>query len=161
MIQPDSYHLDSDSSHLTECRPRQTVGEAALELIFKGDQKQGVIDTQREMTKGYIDQLIICAKAGMKAYPDKKPFYICVQTRRERLLHNVIRNQFYHRMTRPLPTFDLALYHFDPADEQLRFVWCIPDKETVEIMSSPDYKPTKGEEQLHYFVKCFMASTLI
>ncbi len=144
-----------------DIEPHKTVGECALELMSKGDQKQGVIDTQREMTKGYIDELVKCACSGSRAYPGAKFFYICVQTRRERLLQNVVRNQFYHRMTRPAPAFDLALYYYDPKDEQLRFVWCIPDKETVEIMSDPTYIPAKGEEQLHYFVKCFVDGSLV
>lgn len=150
----------TDATSITS-EPRKTVGAAAVELMNKGDQKQGVIDTQREMTKGYIDELIKCAQNGARSYPDKKPFYICVQTRRERLLANVVRNQFYHRMTRPSPEYDLALYHYDPKEEQLRFVWCIPDKETVAEMSRPDYRPEHGEMQLYHFVKSFLGGTLI
>ncbi len=146
----------------TEMMPvRKTVGECAVELMSKGDQKQGVIDTQREMMKGYVNELIKCAQLGASCYGKQKIFYICVQTRRERLLQNVVRNQFYHRMTRPSPAYDLALYHYDPAVEQLRFVWCIPDKETVESMSTPGYLPTKDENQLFHFVKSFVAGTLI
>jgi hypothetical protein len=64
-------------------------------------------------------------------------------------------------MTRPAPAYDLALYHYDPAEEQLRFVWCIPDKETVEVMSSPGFIPKPEEQQLFQFVKQFVACTLI
>jgi len=140
---------------------RKTVGECALELKAKGDQKQGVIDTQREMTKGYIAELIKCAQRGALAYETNKPFYICVQSRRERLLENVIRNQFYHRLTRPAPAYDLALYHYDPKEEQLRFVWCIPDKQTVEEMSQPGFIPEREQQQLYHFVKGFLGCTLI
>ncbi len=139
---------------------KQTVGAAALELMAKGDQKQGVIDTQREMTKGYVDSLIVCAQKGANKHGKSQPFYVCVQTRRERLLTNVIRNQFYSRITRPLPAYDLALYWYNPKDEQLRFVWCIPDKETVERMSKPDFVVAKGEEQLEGFVLAFVAGVL-
>jgi hypothetical protein len=105
-----------------------TVGSEAVKLLQKGDQRQGVIDTQREMQKGYVDELIKCAKR----YDWTDPFYICVQTRRERLLPNVVRCQFYGRQTRPRPEYDLALYTYDPKAEQLRFEWIVPDKETVE-----------------------------
>lgn len=140
---------------------RKTVGECSLELKAKGDQRQGVIDTQREMMKGYVDELIKCAQNGARTYEKDKPFYVCVQTRRERLLENVIRNQFYHRLTRPAPAYDLALYHYEPKEEQLRFVWCIPDKQTVEEMSYPGFIPSRGEEQLFHFVKSFLGCTLI
>lgn len=138
-----------------------TVGAAAIDLMSKGDQHQSVLDTTHEMTKGYMDSLIECAKSGEKQYGRDKPFYICVQTRRERLLENVIRNQFYARQTRPIPTYDLALYHYTPKTEDLRFVWCIPDKETVADMSSNGFIPTKEEEQLYWFVNCFIAGTLV
>lgn len=141
--------------------PRKTVGAAALELMVLGDQRQGVIDTQREMQKGYINQLVICAKNGEIAYGKTAPYYICVQTRRERLLTNVIRNQFYHRLTRPIPQYDLALYHYDPRDENLQFVWCIPDRETVMEMSAPGFQPVTEQLQLYHFVKSFRDNTLI
>lgn len=142
-------------------QPRKTVGAASLELMAQGDQRQSVIDTQREMQKGYVDQLILCAQSGERAYGKTDNFYICVQTRRERLLPNVIRNQFYHRLTRPSPAYDLALYHYNPKDEDLRFVWCIPDKETIQAMSMPGYEPPPEHEQLYGFVRGFLAGTLI
>lgn len=141
--------------------PKKTLGAAALELMARGDDRQGVIDTQREMQKGYVDQLILCAQNGEIAYGKTNNFYVCVQTRRERLLTNVIRNQFYHRITRPTPQYDLALYHYNPKDEDLRFVWCIPDKETVEAMSEVGYIPPREHEQLYQFVRGFVDRTLI
>lgn len=149
------------ASHDVNPMQHKTVGACAVELMSKGDQRQGVIDTQREMTKGYIDELINCAQRGTKAYPDKEFFYVCVQTRRERLLENVIRNQFYHRMTRPFPQYDLALYHYDPKSEKLTFVWCIPDKQTVEEMCVPGFIPSRDDQQLYSFVRSFVAGTLI
>lgn len=140
---------------------RKTVGAAAVDLMSKGDQKQSLIDTQREMQKGYVDELVKCALSGAEVYGKSNPFYVCVQTRRERLLQNVIRNQFYHRQTRPSPTYDLALYHYEPKEEQLRFVWCIPDKQTCEEMMLPDFIPTKDQRQLWDFVRGFMMGTLI
>jgi hypothetical protein len=74
---------------------------------------------------------------------------------------NVIRNQFYHRLTRPAPTYDLALYHYDPKAEDLRFIWCIPDKETFKELSAPDYRPSPAEEQLCFFCRSLLAGTLV
>jgi len=140
---------------------KKTVGAAAVELMSRRDDNQGVIDTQREMTKGYIDELIKCALSGAMAYGKEKPFYVCVQTRRERLLTNVIRSQFYHRMTRPSPSYDLALYWYDPKSEDLRFVWNIPDRETVDEMSAPGYIPPMEQQQLYSFVMGFVQGRLV
>lgn len=147
--------------HECTCRKKQTVGEASYNLLSKGDERQSVVDTQREMQKGYIDQLIICAKRGEDAYGKEKPFYVCVQSRRERLLPNVIRSVFYHRITRPSPNYDLSLYWYNPKDEQLCFVWCIPDIETVEDMSHPEFIPSFDDKQLYGFVMAFLQGRLV
>lgn len=151
----------------------QTVGSAAIELASRGDQNQSVIETQKAMQKGYVDELIKAATSGKAQYPDEKRLYVCVQTRRERLLDNVIRNQFYVRRTRPIPQYDLALYYYDCQDEKLTFVWCIPDKETVDRFCGgwvlddgkkvwlPGDRPALGEEQLASFCRNFRAGTLV
>lgn len=140
---------------------RKTVGAAAVELQSKNRDAQGVIDTQREMMKGYQDELIKCAKAGEKLFGKENHFYLCVQTRRERLLFNVMRNQFYARQTRPAPAYDLALYHYDPQDELIRFIWCIPDNQTVDYLILHEDEIPMEERQLVDFCKGFKAGTLV
>lgn len=140
---------------------KQTVGQAAYDILSKPQAPQSVQDTNEEMLKKYVDSLIEAAMRGEKQFGREKPFYVCVQTRRERLLTNVIRNQFYSRQTRPTPQYDLALYYYDPRDEHLSFVWCIPDKETVGTMAAPCYRCPPGGEQLYEFVKSFVSGTLI
>ena len=139
---------------IEEVLDNKTVGEASVELLEKADQKQPVIDTSQEMLKGYIDNLIQCAKKYEKE-GWKDPFYICVQTRRERLLVNVVRNQFYARKTRPTPQYDLSVYYYDPKTEELRFEWCIPDKETVEMLILNETILPSDHQQLVYFCKKF------
>lgn len=139
---------------------RETVGTCAVKLMQKGDQKQPVIETQRAMQKNYFENLIECANRGLQQYGRTNPFYICVQTRRERLLPNVIRSQFYVRQTRPLPTYDLALFWYNPKEERLEFVWCIPDKESFnEILLSGGIDPEQRD--LYAFCKSFRDGTLI
>lgn len=123
-----------------------TVGAESIRLLSNPDTNQSVIDTQREMQKDYVDELIKCAKR----YTWTDPFYVCVQTRRERLLTNVIRCQFYGRMTRPTPQYDLACYYYDPKSEQLRFEWVVPDKETVDAVVS-DCSDLEIDPQLRRF----------
>lgn len=152
----------------------ETVGEAALRLAQNPDDHQTAIDTQREMQKGYFDELVKCAKRGEELHGKLSPFYVCVQTRRERLLQNVIRSQFYTRVTRPIPQYDMALYHYDPTSEALSFVWCVPDKETVDYFAGHWYTDHQGspvwvdravpyeeERQLASFCVAFRANTLV
>lgn len=139
-----------------------TVGQAALEAL-KDPYPQDVVETQREMLKGYIDELIKCAKRSEK-YPEFKGldhFYLCVQARRERLLTNVIRNIFYARVTRPAPTYDLSLYYYDVKSETIKFIWCIPDKETCELMLLHKHELPPDQWQLLDFVEKFTKGTLI
>ena len=141
---------------------RPTVGAAASALIMtQRDDKQSVIDTQREMFKGYFDQLVQAAQRGEQLHGNEHSFYVCVQTRRERLLTNVIRNQFYTRTTRPIPTFDLSLYHYDPKTEALHFVWCIPDPATVQYLLANAATLPQDHAALIGFCQSFTDGTLI
>lgn len=139
----------------------ETVGAASQRLAQLYDGHQPVVDTQKEMTKGYVNSLIDCARRGEEALGKENPFYVCVQLRKERTMSNVIRSQFYYRATRPSPSYDLSLYWYNPKEENLRFVWCIPDIETTQIMAHPAFVPEKDEEELSYFCRCFLKGTLI
>ena len=141
--------------------PVETIGAACQRLTEVYDGMQPVVDTQKEMTKGYVSSLISCARRGEQALGREKPFYVCVWLRRERHLNNTMRAQFFYRLTRPSPQYDLSLYWYDPKAEDLRFVWCIPDVETTHIMAHPGFLPEKDEEQLSWFCKCFVKGTLI
>lgn len=143
---------------MTIVEPRITVGQAAHNILSKPQHSQDVIETQREMLKGYHDQLIKCVEAN-KDWTD--PFYVCVQTRRERTMSNVVRNQFYARQTRPAPTYDLALYYYNPKVEQLSFVWCIPDHASVEYICANATTLPLDQADLIGFCKSFKAGTLI
>jgi hypothetical protein len=80
---------------------RKTVGALSQELL-KNPQEQSVIETQRKMQEDYLDELMQCAKRHEDIFGTEKPYYLCVQTKRERLLSNVIRSLFYARQTRPI-----------------------------------------------------------
>lgn len=154
--------------------PKETLGAAAMRVLKDYNPDQTVGETKDSMLSGYYDELIKCAKAGETLHGCDSHFYVCVQTKRERHLPNVIRNLFYSRKTRPIPDYDLALYYYEPKDEKLTFVWCIPDKNTVKHFTGyyeadeqghvrwvPPAVPTKDEEQLAYFCKLFIACSLV
>lgn len=138
----------------------KTVGELSLELL-KNPEEQSVVETQQEMLKNYVDELSDCAKRHESIFGTEKPYYLCVQSRRERLLTNVIRNQFYARRTRPIPQYDLALYYYEPKDEKITFIWSIPDRESVEYIIENASQLPPEQYQLLTFCKQFKANTLI
>lgn len=147
---------------LEDCKrkPTETVGEAAMRLMDKGDEKQAVLDTAQEMNKGYIDSLINAAKRGESLYGRSAPFYVCVISKKERLLPNVVRRYFYPRQSRPIPDYDLALYHYDPRDEKLSFVWVLPDKEkfwSYFIADKSGYIPMVPEDERDLYRFCSWA----
>lgn len=154
--------------------PKETAGASSLRALKDHNPDQTVIDTKRAMLKDYADELAVCAKRGEDKHGRTKHFYLCVQTRRERILTNLVRNQFYTRETRPSPAIDLALYFYEPKDEKITFIWCIPDRETTDRLGGhweytdqgnkvwiPPEAPLPGEEQLAGFCRSFVAGTLI
>ena len=139
---------------------RKTVGALSQELL-KNPQEQSVIETQRKMQEDYLDELMQCAKRHEDIFGTEKPYYICVQTKRERLLSNVIRSIFYARQTRPIPDYDLALYYYEPKDEKITFIWAIPDRESVEyIIENALYLPSDHADLIK-FCHQFKENTLI
>lgn len=135
----------------------QTVGQAAYEILRKDQSSQGVIDTQREMQKGYIDELVKCAKR----YDWGDPFYLCVITKKERLMPNVVRNYFFARQTRPTPDYNMALYKYDPKTECVTFEWVLPDPESVDIILENAHILPKEQKQLLDFCYRFRLGVLI
>lgn len=136
---------------------KRTVGQASLELSDKAKEKYDAVELQREMTKDYLNEIYKTAKSVNW----EDPFYICVQARKERLLENVVRNQFYARKTRPLPDFDLTCFSYDPKTEDLKYEWTIPDPDTcLWLLANEDELP-EDHQQLIYFIKQFSQGKLI
>jgi hypothetical protein len=135
----------------------QTVGAAAYEILRKGESSQGVVDTQREMQKGYLDELIKCAKR----HEWREPFYLCVITKKERIMQNVIRNYFFARQTRPAPDYNMALYKYDPIDECISFEWVLPDPESVDMILENAAQLPKEQNDLIDFCVKFRLGVLI
>lgn len=145
---------------------KQTFGKLALELQ-KDSYKQDVIETQRQMQKQYPEELFNCAKRHEDhVFSDgvigkDKPYYVLAMKKRERLFKNSIRTYFFARRSRPIPDYDIDLYYYDPASENLTFVWSIPDKESVEeILINKNNLPQEFDQLIH-FCQSFKDNTLV
>jgi len=138
--------------------PKKKVGAASVELAAKAPDSTDPIEMQREMTKEYCENVIQCAMHGIKYY--KNPFYVVVITKREKLMHNVLRSYYFHRSTCPTPDYDQAVFRFDPTDQAFSEVWVIPDKQTCEILYQNALEVIPEERQLLNYVLDFASGAL-
>lgn len=142
---------------VTEESEETTVGAEAVKLLSNPDEKQLVKDTSNEMIKDYMDNLESCVRR-YKDWTD--PFYVVVLNRRERLLVNVIRNMFFARKTLPTPEYDQTVYYYDPKTDELRYLWTVPDKETVMDMVLCPNEVRSSHFQLLEFCQLFVQGKL-
>ena len=136
---------------------KKTVGAEALERLAKGDNKQGVIDTQREVDKDYFPQMEICIQ-NHKEW--REPFYIVVHHKKEKLLENVIRRYFIGMQSMPTPQWDQTLWRYTPKTEELRFIWTLPDENTAMWMASNPHELTEHHGELVNFIMEFLNKKL-
>jgi len=58
----------------------------------------------------------------------KAIFYVCVITKKERLMDNVLRNYFLARSTCPTPQYDQTVYKYHRDSGAIQFLWVLPSK---------------------------------
>ncbi|MFW6174137.1 MAG: hypothetical protein ACOC5T_10385 [Elusimicrobiota bacterium] len=115
-------------------KEKETVGAASLRLKNKAPEDTDAIELGREvLQKNYDKQINECINNALKAYPGN--FYIVVETKKERLLDNVLRFYFIARRSCPTPNYDQAVYFYDRRAGTTKFMWCIPDKYTCQILT--------------------------
>lgn len=137
----------------------QPIGKVSRELLLKGDQKQGVVDTQREVDKEYFTEINKCVHA--KPHCDWiDPWYVVILHKRERLLENVVRRYFFGRQSLPTPEYDQTVWRYYPSSGNLEFIWCIPDKNTTLYMYDRPGEIVEEQKHLKKFVFDFINGTL-
>ena len=63
----------------------------------------------------------------------KGDFYIHVETKKEKLLENVLRNYFIPRETCPTPNYDQSVFTDHREKGEIQFFWTIPIEEHVFV----------------------------
>lgn len=139
---------------------RDTVGKIALDLAesFTYD-THTAHDQAQENLKDYWKVFMETLSSFKQTYP-KRDFYIEIQTKKERLLPNVLRNYFIGKLACPTPTYDQALFFYKHEREEIHFMWVIPAKDVcLQLLHHP---PSIGEEeyQLYKFVLDFKDGVL-
>ena len=130
---------------------KKTVGQASYELSSKPPEKILAIDLQREMQKTFEENM----NEIIKKHKDwAKKYYIVYLLRRERLMPNVIRQQFVTRKTRPKPNYDMSLFSYDNTSGTLLFHWSIPDEETcIYLVANKEYLPEDQKPLIDFIMK--------
>lgn len=121
-----------------------TVGKKALELVEKADNKHSVVDQTHESLTEYEQNVLETAEKGLKQY--NSDFFIVVLTKKEALFNNIYRNFFLHRKSCPTPEYDQTVYQYIYSADALKYLWTVPDRETV-LMYRDNRKDVPEEEK--------------
>lgn len=130
---------------------RNTVGSMSMGLLDHAQQLDHSPEEQMsEQLENYEKSFIECIESAKKIYP--RDFYIVVETKKEPLLKNVIRNYFVHRLTCPTPTYDNVVYKYHRSAEEVEFLWVLPDKSTYFMMRDRSLEIPADQRELLHFV---------
>lgn len=138
-----------------------TVGKFATDLMANDDgYAVSVIDQQRENTKEYMKNLYEAADRGILQYPNSD-FYIHVETKKEKLLENVLRNYFIVKYACPTPNYDQSVFKYHHEKGDLVFMWVIPDRNTCFYFQQNYAHIPAEEKELLTFIRMFDDGTLL
>jgi len=137
----------------------KTVGQHVVEMLGKSnlERHQPLVDTAREMQKNYMPEIEKC----INEYDEKdEPFYVIVINKRERLFINVIREYFLARRTLPTPDYDQTVFKYFPKTGDLKFLWSLPDWQTIDYMVENATQIPKEQKELLETCLLFKNETL-
>lgn len=139
---------------------RETVGKISSELKAKSsDNTHSAHEQMLEQLSEYDQNLMQCVEDAKKSKTGD--FYVVVLTKKERLLENVLRNYFFSRNSCPTPDYDQAVYYYSAQEQELKFMWVVPSKDTCEYMRDNAKTIDPSEYQLLQFVLSFYDGYLL
>src|ERR1700690_1534046 len=121
-----------------------TVGKVAVELAAKADNKHTATDQMRESLTEWEQNVMDAAQKGLKFY--SSDFFVVVLTKKEALFENIFRNFFFPRKSCPTPEYDQTVYQYIYDADALKYLWTMPDKESV-FMYRDNFKEVPEEEK--------------
>lgn len=135
-----------------EEKKEKTAGQLALELLNSNPFTVPLIDFTVEMLddKGkYMKTLWEAADYGKSiGYHDLNgTFYIVVNTNRERILKNIMRNKFSVRISCPTPTWMQTVYQYNAKHNRIQLLWTLPDMEGCNRLMRDALRIQVDEEQ--------------
>ncbi len=142
------------------------MGKIALDLQKKNDLQTDSIELQKEIHKGsnsdktYEEEVWFTAKRGIEDTSIHGDFYIVVLFKKERLLHNVVRQYFFYRQSCPTPEFDQTVYKYLRNDVKIDHLWTVPNN--VACLNLPLRKKDLPSDQMMLvsFIEAFHSGEL-
>jgi len=129
-----------------------TVGSLAVSLQKNmSENTHSAHEQMQEQLSEYDKNIEECVSRHKKMWPSSD-FYVEVQTRKERLLKNVLRHQFFGKHACPTPQYDQIVYAYHHVDDRLEFLWVLPDKETYKYLKMNALSVPEEERELLQFV---------
>lgn len=140
-----------------EKNKRPTTGELYLQALDEYPAEAEEI--RRYIHKDYEKHIYECISQGKKAFDGD--FFIHVETKREKLTPNVIRNYFAARKTCSTPWYDQTLYKYHRNDEHIEFLWVVPSKPTCIELRENALLVQDDFKELLQFVLDYYDGTLL
>lgn len=135
-----------------------TVGKQALMLMAKEPDTRSPIELERAMHEDYEKHIYECVERCKKEFP--QDFFVVVETKKEKLLQNVVRNFFFGRLSCPTPNYDQTVYRYSRADDKVEFLWVIPARDICQHLKENAVQVAPAERDLLNFVLDFSDGTL-
>ena len=83
-------------------KKKETIGKISRDLLITSPNTADAIELEQEMHKDYEQNIHDAVNRFKKESVDD--FYVVVETKKERLMQNVIRNYFIPRISCPTPS---------------------------------------------------------
>jgi hypothetical protein len=139
---------------------QETVGKLSTDLLQKISENSHSADEQmREQLSDWDKNMFECIERGRNKY--SKDFYVEVNTKKERLMPNVLRNYFMDKLACPTPTYDQTVYKFHFSTDTLQFLWVIPAQDVCKHLFDNVGEIPESEHDLLRFVFQFYDGTLL
>lgn len=112
---------------------RETVGKISWDLLANASLADHSVEEQmQEQLECYESEVYTAIERGKNSFPGD--FYLVVETKKEPKLQNVLRNYFIVRQSCPTPQYDNAVYKYHHIDENIEFLWVLPDKKVYTLL---------------------------
>jgi len=143
---------------LVHQQDRETVGKIATDLMQSTPEEVPVHEIGKDMLQDYMENLWEAVDRGRKDL--ETDFFVVVLSKKERVLQNVVRNQFLYRVSCPTPTYCQSVFRYLRKDDELQYVWSLPDKQSCFMLRDNALMVASDERETLKFVLDFFDGTL-
>ena len=110
---------------------KETVGKQLQDHLQKKHDRMSVVELTRQIQGDHVNILIDVINKSKQVW--NGDFYISLLPKLEKsLAYKAIRSYFKADYACPSPHYDQSVFKYHAQDENLEFIWTVPDKDTVE-----------------------------